>query len=68
MPVILRKLEYFYIVLHTNFCMESVPKKKRRSFLSWKILKIKMPHAAKNEKLRTTIPSCTKFHKVQKIF
>jgi hypothetical protein len=40
-------IAYFYIVLHTNFCMESVPKNERKSSLAWKIQKIFCPMETK---------------------
>jgi hypothetical protein len=52
---ILKKLAYFYIVLHTKRLYGERAKNVRRSLLSWKILKIKNAPRGKNEKLRTKL-------------
>jgi hypothetical protein len=59
---------HIYTVLHTDFCMYSMPKNVHRSSLSWEILKIKNAPRGKNEKIKDNNSLLHEVSQVQKKF
>ena len=57
---------HIYTVLHTNFCMYSVPKQTADRPCHGKFKKLSLKVETKMVPQRKTIPSRTKFNKVQK--
>jgi hypothetical protein len=59
---------HIYTVLHTNFCVYSVPKRTADRPCHGKFKKLSLKVETKMVPQRKTIPSWTKFNKVQNIF